>query len=58
VVSDDKADFEPTSATSVAVYDLTEFASDEDGDGITEPSGLDEADDDGRADPDENYWER
>jgi MFS family permease len=58
VVSDDKADFEPTSATSVAVYDLTEFASDEDGDGITEPSGLDETDDDGRADPDENYWER
>nr|WP_238934602.1 MFS transporter [Maricaulis parjimensis] len=50
----DKSDFEPISATSVAVYDLTELASEEDPDAPAPASSTQDEDED----DDENYWER
>ena len=61
VSENDKSDFEPVSATSVAVYDLTEVASEEED---ASASFEDEQDmppadvDDDAGDADENYWER
>ncbi len=62
----DKAGFEPTSATSVAVYDLTEFAGDDeveddtsyepDPDPVRPSSSDDDVTDEDESD--ENYWER
>ena len=67
VDEDDKAEFEPTSATSVAVYELTEIASDEHDDDMDDPdpapagrsdaAETEDVSEDGDEEPD-NYWER
>ena len=67
VAEDDKADFEPTSATSVAVYDLTEIAHEEaEGDPV-ETAAMSEDDDpdtapetweDDEDEGDDAYWSR